>query len=299
MESVLTPPSPFRFDGNSLDLASSSLSDNWAKWKNGYEIYSKACEIYKKEKEVQLNILLHVVGEQCREILKQSTKCISAEDVFKKLDEHFRIKRNVTVERHRFFKRDQKDHETIDQYVYDLRKLAQTCEFGTLEEDLIKDRLVCGVISPAICERLLREDDLNLKKALEICRAAIVSKAYSESIKRDSEPTYEITKENQETSNENIWVVRRGAAASSRGRGGAWSGRGARRERWARARPPPAAGAARTSQRSAATTAPPAAASCMHCDNESSTSSQINNNYVTRSGRTVRPPSRWGYENTA
>ncbi len=46
-----------------------------------------------------------------------------------------------------FNTRNQQPGETVDQYATILRKKVKTCEFGTLTESLIKDRLVCGVIS--------------------------------------------------------------------------------------------------------------------------------------------------------
>ncbi|XP_061729004.1 uncharacterized protein LOC133533931 [Cydia pomonella] len=123
------------------------------------------------------------------------------------------------------------EHESIDQYVFELRKLAQSCEFGNLNDGLIKDRLVCGIVSAAIRERLLREDDLTLNKALEICRAAIVSKMYSEDIKREC--TSE-TKGNEvcAVANKEVYELNRSGAKveakSSRGMssGRGWRGRG-------------------------------------------------------------------------
>ncbi len=44
-----------------------------------------------------------------------------------------------------FFTRAQGPNETIDAYVTDLKNKAKDCEFGRLTEDLIKDRIVCGV----------------------------------------------------------------------------------------------------------------------------------------------------------
>ena len=49
---------------------------------------------------------------------------------------------------------------------------AKTCEFQTLRDSLIKDRIVLGIISQRVRERLLREDDLTLQKAMQICQAA-------------------------------------------------------------------------------------------------------------------------------
>ncbi|KAL4708473.1 hypothetical protein ACJJTC_014081 [Scirpophaga incertulas] len=201
METVLSPPQPFRFDENSIDIASGKLSDSWKKWKRGFAIYFEACELNKKSTIIQLNILLHIIGEQCREIVEQS-KEMTIDGVWKKLDEYFEIKRNVTVERHKFFTRSQQQSESIEQYVFDLRKLAQTCEFGELRDDLIKDRLVCGIYNSAIRERLLREDDLTLPKAMEICQAAIVSKMYSENIRPENDVHSVQEEKNRDDSND-------------------------------------------------------------------------------------------------
>ena len=85
-------------------------------------------------------------------------------------------RQNLTYERHDFFTRNQNRNETIDQYVTDLRNKASTCYFGDLCDSLIKDRLICGVTDEALRERLLRDADLTLAKAIDICRASEVSK---------------------------------------------------------------------------------------------------------------------------
>ena len=46
--------------------------------------------------------------------------------------------------------------------------MTRNCAFGTLEEELIRDRIVCGVISEKVKERLLRERDLTLDKAIDM-----------------------------------------------------------------------------------------------------------------------------------
>jgi len=65
----------------------------------------------------------------------------------------------------------QHSDETIDQYVTDLRKKAQMCEFHNLKDGLIHDRIVCGIKCDKIRSRLLKEPELTLQKAVDICRA--------------------------------------------------------------------------------------------------------------------------------
>ena len=65
--------------------------------------------------------------------------------VLEKFEQYCIGETNETYERYRFNKCDQKEHETIDAYVTSLRTLAKTCNFGQLENDLIRDRVVMGI----------------------------------------------------------------------------------------------------------------------------------------------------------
>ena len=59
----------------------------------------------------------------------------------------------------------------IDNYVTTLRALAETCDFGALKDNLIRDRIVCGVRDNGIRRKLLQESELTLSKCVDICRA--------------------------------------------------------------------------------------------------------------------------------
>ena len=55
-------------------------------------------------------------------------------------------------------------------HLSELRALAQWCKFGDTLDDMLRDRLVCGVNEETIQRRLLAESGLTLKKALEIAQ---------------------------------------------------------------------------------------------------------------------------------
>ncbi len=60
--------------------------------------------------------------------------------------------------------------ESIQSYVSDLKNKASTCEFGDLKDEMIKDRLVCGIENDKLRRSLLREEKLTLQKAIELCQ---------------------------------------------------------------------------------------------------------------------------------
>ena len=49
-----------------------------------------------------------------------------------------------------------------------LRKLSESCEFSTLKNSLIKDRIVLGISDTKTRERLLRVSYLTLEKAVDV-----------------------------------------------------------------------------------------------------------------------------------
>ena len=68
-----------------------------------------------------------------------------------------------------FNTRMQAAEESIDQFVTALRQrlIAKDCDFKLLEDDLTRDRIVCGTNSDRVKEHLLREHDLILDKAIK------------------------------------------------------------------------------------------------------------------------------------
>ena len=92
-----------------------------------------------------------------------------------KFERYCNPRKNLTLERHSFFSRNQLDRETIDAYATDLRNKAARFEFGDLKDELILDRIVCGINDDTVRARLLREAELTLEGCLDICRAAEIS----------------------------------------------------------------------------------------------------------------------------
>jgi len=141
----LSPPEALNFDGNT--------ADNWRRWKQRFEIFSLASGLSGKDAKIQAATFLHVAGTEALKIYNTFTWDSDkdkgkVDKITKKFDEYCNPRKNVTWERHKFNTRNQQVGESIDQYVTDLKTKAQTCEFGTLKDSLIRDRIVC-VTAPA------------------------------------------------------------------------------------------------------------------------------------------------------
>ena len=57
-----------------------------------------------------------------------------------------------------------------NQYIMELYRLAETCEYGNFMEEMIRDGLVVGIADNALSGRLQLDPDLTLEKAKKTVR---------------------------------------------------------------------------------------------------------------------------------
>ncbi|TWW72848.1 hypothetical protein D4764_15G0002420 [Takifugu flavidus] len=93
------------------------------------------------------------------------------DELVKLLKDHFNPKPSEIVQRCKFNSRYRKQGETVMEFVAVLRKLAQDCNYGDKLSEMIRDRLVCGIVDDRIQRRLLSEPDLTFDKALKLAQA--------------------------------------------------------------------------------------------------------------------------------
>ena len=172
-ELKLDAPSPLLLDGN--------VADNWDKFKQRFDFYLEATGYDEKSAKIQASLFLHTIGPCALEVYNTFEFTDEADrkklEVLKaKFETYCKPKKNITFQRHKFFSRNQIEGESVDRWVTDLRKLAASCEFGTLKDELIKDVMVLGIHDHGTKERLLRDQDLSLDKAILMCRATETSK---------------------------------------------------------------------------------------------------------------------------
>ena len=99
-----------------------------------------------------------------------------------KLDAYFKPQRNIPFERHMFIQATQDPSETMDMYVTRLKRLAQTCDYGTLSDEMIRDQVLQKCYSTRLRRRLLREETLTLDVFLHIARALEASDRQAQQI---------------------------------------------------------------------------------------------------------------------
>ena len=156
-----------------LDFESADLSHVWRKWKDEISLYLDLAT-KKDDNETKVKLFLYLIGSKGREIYEtmefETLEKDRTIELLRSFDEYCDPKRNETVERHKFFMRNQEADESFDKYLTDLKILVKICDFGTLSYSLIRNKIVCGFNTSSLRERLLREPNLTLKNCVDLWR---------------------------------------------------------------------------------------------------------------------------------
>ena len=147
-------------------------TDNWLAYTERLEQFF-AVNSVPDEKKVAT--LLTVIGKKAYDLLrnllapeKPATK--GYDRLVQTMQTHLDPQPLIIAQRFKFHQRSQKSGESIAQFVAELRKCAEYCDFQNKLDEAIRDRLVCGLCNETIQKRLLAEKNLTLAAAIEIAQ---------------------------------------------------------------------------------------------------------------------------------
>ena len=151
------------------------LSEEWVSYSERFDFYLLANGV--DDATLQLATLLSSVGPATYKLIRSlcspaSPKDKTYKDIVKLLTDHYRPKPAIAVERFKFHSRTRKPSESVSAYLAQLRELSEFCEFGDNLEDMLRDKLICGINDPRIQKLLLSEKDLSFKRAQELAEFA-------------------------------------------------------------------------------------------------------------------------------
>ncbi|CAC5387448.1 unnamed protein product [Mytilus coruscus] len=94
------------------------------------------------------------------------------DDIVKLVTDHQNPKPSSIVQRCKFNSRSRQPKRiNWSQFVAELRQISEHCDYEATLDDMLRDRLVCGIKEDRIQRRLLAEPGLTFKKAMEVATA--------------------------------------------------------------------------------------------------------------------------------
>ena len=156
-------------------LDTQNIGPRWKRWLRAFELYVDGKGI--ADAAQRRALLLHTAGMDAQDVFYTLPEVGGDANVYEKaktaLSGHFSPEANVPYERHCFRKMDQKQTETVDQYVIRLRTQAENCNFGdpAAVNEQIRDQVVEKCFSQKLRRKLLeRGTGLTLTQLQETAR---------------------------------------------------------------------------------------------------------------------------------
>ena len=149
----------------------------WLSWKRAWNRYLLLSGINKQPKEFVAALLLHSIGPDGVTIsegfaYENENDCDDPEIVLQKYDEYFIGTSREFIQRMKFYRRKQLQNETFEQFLNELRQMSKTCGFcKCMWDKMIMDRIIDGHKSKVVKEKLVAQDDPDLKSVINMCRA--------------------------------------------------------------------------------------------------------------------------------
>ena len=142
-----------------------SFKRSWALYKTGSRV---------KDAIIRSSIWQSYLSPEAQEILEslcEENEWNNADKLLEMLQTHFNGSTNKTYERYKFNTRSQKKGETFDAFLSPICVLSQTCNYGTLNDSLFRDKIVCGTNKETTPKKLLADAKLDIDKVINICCA--------------------------------------------------------------------------------------------------------------------------------
>ena len=169
--SQVPPPASFGAGVQDADLATA-----WPDWMKTFNRYAIVANLGLKAREEQVGMFLYSMGPVADKVLKvvptvdEDTATLA--EMKAAFTDYFRLKTNTLTERAKFNKLVQQPGQAVDSFIQELHRLADNCAYGGLKEELIRDRIIVGVLDSGLSDRLQTNPDLTLVDAIRMARLA-------------------------------------------------------------------------------------------------------------------------------
>ncbi|XP_075539754.1 uncharacterized protein LOC142574591 [Dermacentor variabilis] len=114
----------------------------------------------------------HTIQVLAGKVAPRNPNALTYEEVVEVLIEHYSPKRHEITESYKFFSRCQAEGEPVNEFLVDIRRIADNCNFGSALDRMLRDRIVCGMRAGALQKQLLAQRELTLQDAEAMALAA-------------------------------------------------------------------------------------------------------------------------------
>lgn len=154
-----------------VTFTNSNALDDWKRFKQRIQwVINGQAKPTAKQK---VAILMSRIGDEGGDIFNtfDLPEEPTYEAVIEAFDNYVQLRKNTIFERYQFLTSKQQSGQSIDAFILQLKKQANKCEFHENDKNsLIRDVLVIGINDKDAREKMLRNPQLDLDKAVTFCK---------------------------------------------------------------------------------------------------------------------------------
>lgn len=168
------------------------VKDKWQSYLVKVEAYFEANQVTDDAKKRALLVAAletRTIDILCGQVAPQKPNSLSYQSVVNELNKYYDPTPNEISESFKFFHRQQHEGEPVQDFIVEIRRIAQNCNFATMLDRMLRDRIVCGVRSKNLQKQLLAKKDLTLAEATALAIAAEHAELDSQKISTEAGST--------------------------------------------------------------------------------------------------------------
>ena len=169
-----------------------NMGESWKRFKTRWANYSLLSGLHDMPREIQVAQLENCLADDALKTLEGFDFPTGDDDrtvreIMMAFERYAIGEIHETLERYKFGKRQQKDGESMDKFLADLRILMKTCQYcPRCESSILRDRIILGIRSNDIRQELLKVRHLVLDKFIDICKASETAASHSGALVPDN-----------------------------------------------------------------------------------------------------------------
>lgn len=195
--SFIRPPKPLEVNNSNMRLI-------WKNWKQQYDWFTIATAMDKKSSEVQIATFMSSIGQEAITIYNSFTLTEDQQKdialIQKAFEDYFSPTVSTTFERFTFNKMEQLSDESFDEFLTRIRSQSKKCDFDKLHDSLLCDKIIVGIKSQAVRDKLLAGEKLTLEGAIKFCRTSEFALKQLQELQQKDESINALRKQKNSTS---------------------------------------------------------------------------------------------------
>lgn len=151
-----------------------NVRENIDYFKKMWNNYEKASGLSTEDDEVRISTMLSAIGEEASQLIYkivEQPENESVDNLLKIVMDKLAPEINIRYERYLYNSMKQAENETYQEYFLRLKTQSKLCDYKTMNDELMVDKIICSIKDVKLREKLWLKKNVNLQDAVNLCKS--------------------------------------------------------------------------------------------------------------------------------